>query len=315
MPNVQATRSVYRGEQMDSALEVDVWKANPKLIRVKQRQKVFQITMTQRRSYTPDFMTPNGMFLEVKGYLRPENVKLFTAISKEYGKDFTQRVLLLFANSNTRISKTKTTYGQWAAKMGMTFAQGTTIPPHWWTLKPPADQLPTVYLGTLSNLSVRRASLLASKLQDALNLKDFEVLCPYLAEPRHAQRLFLLADEEYRLHEDVPAITGKPDRPVHLLRSDEEVFAMGVADYAIFTYSGDAETYWQIGQWMVGQVRPFVILDMSADGIKNFAFMQSRAIVIRPKMSVFEEGLVERVVRALEFVVKNKILRGWKDKA
>lgn len=80
------------------------------------------------RTYTPDIMLPNGIVVELKGYFPSEDRAKMKAVIQQY-PDIDIR--MVFQNSSKTITKTsKTTYGIWCDKNGITWAEGS-IPLEW----------------------------------------------------------------------------------------------------------------------------------------------------------------------------------------
>jgi len=79
-------------------------------------------------SYTPDFMLPNGIFIEVKGYFPAEDRRIVLNVIK---CNPSLDLRMLFSNSGAYISKgSLTTYAGWCLTHGIKFADGT-IPQAW----------------------------------------------------------------------------------------------------------------------------------------------------------------------------------------
>ncbi len=79
--------------------------------------------------YTPDFVLPNGVILEAKGWFRPEDRRKMLAVKKAHPE---LDIRLVFQNPNVPISKgSKTTYAMWAEKNGFPCAHGNAIPLEW----------------------------------------------------------------------------------------------------------------------------------------------------------------------------------------
>lgn len=81
--------------------------------------------------YVPDFVLPNGIFIEAKGWLRPRDRTKMRKV-KEHNPDLDIR--FLFQNANTRITKSKNSemYWQWAERHGFKWHEGDKIPLTWW---------------------------------------------------------------------------------------------------------------------------------------------------------------------------------------
>mgnify|MGYP003296456341 CR=1 FL=1 len=79
--------------------------------------------------YTPDFLLPNGIYLECKGYWEPEDRRKIKAVMRD-NPDLDLR--MVFQAPYNRISKkSKTTYAQWCEKHGIKWAAAHAIPIDW----------------------------------------------------------------------------------------------------------------------------------------------------------------------------------------
>lgn len=75
--------------------------------------------IVKERSYTPDFILPNGDWIEVKGrFTGADRVKMLAI--QEFYPD--QRICLLFQRDNHLSAKKITRYSEWAKKHGFPFA-------------------------------------------------------------------------------------------------------------------------------------------------------------------------------------------------
>lgn len=80
--------------------------------------------------YTPDFVLPNGIVVESKGYFTSEDRTKHLLIHKTY-PDLELRFLFPRNKSKNKLSaKSKTTYADWCRKYGFKFAE-TYIPEEW----------------------------------------------------------------------------------------------------------------------------------------------------------------------------------------
>ena len=80
-------------------------------------------------TYNPDFILPNGVILEVKGWFKPEDRRKMLAV-KAANPDLDIR--MVFQNPSSPISKgSKTTYAMWCEKNGFPFCSATEIPLQW----------------------------------------------------------------------------------------------------------------------------------------------------------------------------------------
>ena len=78
--------------------------------------------------YTPDFFLPNGVVLEAKGFFAPQDRRKIKAI-KEQHPDLDLR--LVFQRNNLLSKKSKSTYGDWADKLGIPWCIYPNIPTDW----------------------------------------------------------------------------------------------------------------------------------------------------------------------------------------
>jgi len=80
------------------------------------------------RSYTPDFLLPNGIIIETKGRFIPEDRKKHLLIKEQHPE---LDIRFVFTNSNNKIRKgSKTSYADWCNKNGFLFADKL-IPKDW----------------------------------------------------------------------------------------------------------------------------------------------------------------------------------------
>lgn len=80
------------------------------------------------KTYTPDFILPNGIHIEVKGYFEPCDRSKHLLVKQQH-PDLDIR--FVFSNPNSRLSRSSsTTYAQWCTKHGFQCAKGT-IPDEW----------------------------------------------------------------------------------------------------------------------------------------------------------------------------------------
>jgi DNA polymerase III sliding clamp (beta) subunit (PCNA family) len=80
------------------------------------------------RKYTPDFILPNNIIVEIKGLFTAEDRRKHLLVKKQHE---TLDIRFVFENSKRRLSKiSKTTYGDWCNKYGFQFADKE-IPTEW----------------------------------------------------------------------------------------------------------------------------------------------------------------------------------------
>jgi len=80
------------------------------------------------RTYTPDFILPNGIIIEVKGRFTSDDRRKHLAVKKQHPN---LDIRFVFENSRRKLSKgAKTTYGQWCEKHGYQYYDRI-IPQEW----------------------------------------------------------------------------------------------------------------------------------------------------------------------------------------
>jgi len=81
-----------------------------------------------RRTYTPDFLLPNGIYVETKGRFVMEDRKKHLLIQQQRPE---LDIRFVFQNSRNKIRKgSKTTYADWCIKHGFKYADKL-IPASW----------------------------------------------------------------------------------------------------------------------------------------------------------------------------------------
>lgn len=80
------------------------------------------------RTYTPDFILPNGIIIEVKGRFTSDDRRKHLAVKKQHPN---LDIRFVFENSRRKLNKgAKTTYGQWCEKHGFQYYDRI-IPQEW----------------------------------------------------------------------------------------------------------------------------------------------------------------------------------------
>lgn len=80
------------------------------------------------RTYTPDFILPNGIIVETKGRFVAADRKKHLLLQKQHPE---LDIRFVFTNSKSKLSKaSKTTYAMWCTKHGFIFADKE-IPLEW----------------------------------------------------------------------------------------------------------------------------------------------------------------------------------------
>lgn len=98
---------------------------------VKYEYESTKVPYVIQHNYTPDFLLPNGVYLECKGYWDPDDRRKIKSV-KEQNPDLDIR--MVFQSPFNKISKkSKTTYAQWCDKNGIPWTSFTNIPLEWLT--------------------------------------------------------------------------------------------------------------------------------------------------------------------------------------
>lgn len=81
-------------------------------------------------SYTPDFILPNGILIECKGYFDSRSRGKMIRVKKQNpDKD----IRFVFQRASNRLTKSPNsmTYGEWADKHGFPWHEGDYVPERW----------------------------------------------------------------------------------------------------------------------------------------------------------------------------------------
>lgn len=114
-----------------SKFEEDVY-VNAKRNRKSLKHEPFFIAYVMHGSYLPDYVLPNGIIIEAKGYLDAGCCKKMKAV-KSTNPNLDIR--FVFQNANGKRNKrAKLRNWEWAEKHGFPWAEGT-IPLEWWKEK------------------------------------------------------------------------------------------------------------------------------------------------------------------------------------
>lgn len=80
-------------------------------------------------NYTPDFLLPNGIYLETKGHFTEEDRRKMLAVKKANPE---LDIRMVFQSPHQKIRKgSRTSYAQWCEKHGFKWASFTSIPVEW----------------------------------------------------------------------------------------------------------------------------------------------------------------------------------------
>lgn len=95
------------------------------------------VVPASNHKYTPDFLLPNGIFVETKGLWDSDDRKKHLLIREQYPE---LDIRLVFSSSRSKLYKgSPTSYGEWCEKHGIKFADKL-IPVEW--LKEPKKEVP-----------------------------------------------------------------------------------------------------------------------------------------------------------------------------
>lgn len=98
--------------------------------------ETLKLSYTLKKTYTPDFILPNGVIVEAKGVLDPDTRQKMLAVKTQHPS---LDIRLVFQNANNKLRKgSNTRYWQWAEKNGFPWADKR-IPKQWYTATPPTS--------------------------------------------------------------------------------------------------------------------------------------------------------------------------------
>jgi len=96
---------------------------------VKYEYESTKISYQISHSYTPDFLLPNGIFLETKGYWEASDRRKMKAVKEQHPE---LDIRMVFQAPYNKISKkSKTTYAKWCEKHDIPWASYGNIPIDW----------------------------------------------------------------------------------------------------------------------------------------------------------------------------------------
>ena len=96
---------------------------------VKYEYETKKIPYVIQHNYTPDFILPNSVILECKGYWEPADRRKIKQVKKD-NPDLDLRMVFQ-APYNTISRKSKTTYAQWCEKLDIPWTSFQNIPLDW----------------------------------------------------------------------------------------------------------------------------------------------------------------------------------------
>lgn len=123
----EAEKRGYRSSlELEVAKDLEKYNINPKLIY--ECLVLNYIIPESKKKYTPDYVLPNGIIVEVKGYWSLEDRKKFLYV-RESNPD--KDIRMVFQNSKNKLRKSsKTTYSDFCIKNNIIFAEKK-IPLNW----------------------------------------------------------------------------------------------------------------------------------------------------------------------------------------
>ncbi len=90
--------------------------------------ETLRLPYTVERVYTPDFILPNGVIVEAKGFWEPSDRTKHLAVREAHPD---ADIRFCFLNANNKLSKkSKTTYAAWCDKKGFLWCEKV-IPSSW----------------------------------------------------------------------------------------------------------------------------------------------------------------------------------------
>ena len=91
-------------------------------------EKIKYVIPASNHTYTPDFLLPNGIFIETKGRFLPEDRKKQLLVRAQHPD---RDIRFVFSSSRTKVTKgSKTSYADWCIKNGFLYADKL-IPNEW----------------------------------------------------------------------------------------------------------------------------------------------------------------------------------------
>lgn len=93
-----------------------------------EKHKIKFTQPTAARTYTPDFLLPNGIFIETKGRFESDDRKKHLWVKEQHPE---LDIRFVFTNPNAKINKgSPTSYADWCTKNGFQYA-AKSIPISW----------------------------------------------------------------------------------------------------------------------------------------------------------------------------------------
>lgn len=129
-PKRSAKARGYRSGLEDRVAE-QIKKHGLKVVYESAESKISYTQPEKKRTYTPDFVLPNGIIIETKGRFTLEDRNKHLWIKEQYGEKYDIR--FVFSSSRAKIRKgSKTSYADWCEKHGFQYADKL-IPEEWFS--------------------------------------------------------------------------------------------------------------------------------------------------------------------------------------
>ena len=95
-------------------------------VRFDYESKEHLVTYTTEATYLPDFILPNGIYCECKGWFRSSDMAKMKRVVEQHPE---LDIRMVFQEPNNKIRKgSKTTYGRWCDKHGIKWGTVSDIP-------------------------------------------------------------------------------------------------------------------------------------------------------------------------------------------
>jgi len=82
---------------------------------------------TVERNYLADFVLPNGIIIEAKGWFKSQDQRKMRALKEQYPD---QDIRFVFQRANSKVQGSQMTCAKWCEKYGFKYAEGY-IPKEW----------------------------------------------------------------------------------------------------------------------------------------------------------------------------------------
>ena len=82
---------------------------------------------TVERNYLADFVLPNGIIIEAKGWFKSQDQRKMRALKEQYPD---QDIRFVFQRANSKVQGSQMTCARWCEKYGFQYAEGY-IPKEW----------------------------------------------------------------------------------------------------------------------------------------------------------------------------------------